>query len=395
MNNINIDKLPKWKNGANKGKVNWAKSIGYAVDFEYDNIIGSFKIVNKNGMRITILYEEQEYILSTDSIINCRLGSLFFKPIWETDRWMVGLGMYEKDAKKYRRYSMKKVIVKCPKCNREKLIAIGNMYRRRSISCMCNFKSIRYPERFISEFLKCAGINFVHQVSKEYLTWCNKYKYDFYIPEHNMIIETHGEQHYRDNTNFKMSLKEVQENDRLKENLAKLNGVKYYIVVDCRMSEFEYIKQNVLSSNIIKILDILNVDWREIANNLLVDLDDEICKYWNNKEEWETAKNISEKMNLSYKIVKRSLEKLSSLGLCDYSPKEEHKKSLFKKGQSTQSKPIEVYKDGLFLGVFESATYIDNNSMSIFGEKLVRNYIRDVCNGKKKMYKNYFFKEVV
>lgn len=260
---------------------------------------------------------------------------------------------------------------------------------------MCNFKSIRYPERFISEFLKCAGINFVHQVSKEYLTWCNKYKYDFYIPEHNMIIETHGEQHYRDNTNFKMSLKEVQENDRLKENLAKLNGVKYYIVVDCRMSEFEYIKQNVLSSNIIKILDILNVDWREIANNLLVDLDDEICKYWNNKEEWETAKNISEKMNLSYKIVKRSLEKLSSLGLCDYSPKEDHKKSLFKKGQSTQSKPIEVYKDGLFLGVFESATYIDNNSMSIFGEKLVRNYIRDVCNGKKKMYKNYFFKEVV
>lgn len=210
-----------------------------------------------------------------------------------------------------------------------------------------------------------------------------------------MIIETHGEQHYRECSNFKLSLKEVQENDRLKKELALSNGIEHYIELDCRESDVEWIKKSIFNSYISKVLDLFNVKWTNIEQRLLADIDEEICNYWNNKDKWETASTIANKMNLSYKTVKRSLDKSSALGLCDYDPSEELKKSLFKKGEATQSKPIEVYKDGVFIGVYESATYIDKNSLSIFGERLVRNYIRDVCNGKRKMYKNYFFREVV
>lgn len=395
MNKINIDKLPKWTKGTNKGKVNWDESVGHVVDFEYNGVIGEMKIIDKNKMKVTVLYHDKQYVLNTDSILKCKLGSLFFKSIWETDRWMCDLGLSEEDAKNHSKCSTKRVEVICPKCKKKKNIVIENMYRRKSISCTCNFNSISYPERFMMEFLSNFSLGYIHQLSKTTFDWCETKRYDFYIPSLNMIIETHGEQHYRECSNFKLSLKEVQENDRLKKELALSNGIEHYIELDCRESDVEWIKKSIFNSYISKVLDLFNVKWTNIEQRLLADIDEEICNYWNNKDKWETASTIANKMNLSYKTVKRSLDKSSALGLCDYDPSEELKKSLFKKGEATQSKPIEVYKDGVFIGVYESATYIDKNSLSIFGERLVRNYIRDVCNGKRKMYKNYFFREVV
>ena len=53
--------------------------------------------------------------------------------------------------------------------------------------------------------------------------------YDFYIPELEAIIEVHGSQHY--GQGFEKvggrTLEEEQINDRLKEDLAKQNGIKH------------------------------------------------------------------------------------------------------------------------------------------------------------------------
>ena len=43
----------------------------------------------------------------------------------------------------------------------------------------------------------------------------HKLRFDFYLPKYNCVIETHGEQHYKDSTDFfKVSLDEQQKRDK-------------------------------------------------------------------------------------------------------------------------------------------------------------------------------------
>ena len=46
------------------------------------------------------------------------------------------------------------------------------------------------------------------------------------------------------------TLEEEQENDELKKSLAIKNGIKDYLVIDCRESEMEFIKSNILKSQL-------------------------------------------------------------------------------------------------------------------------------------------------
>ena len=85
---------------------------------------------------------------------------------------------------------------------------------------------VSYDEKFLSSILSQLKVDFATQLSKSTFNWCDKYRYDFYIPSLNMIIETHGIQHYEENKNWTMSLEEEQENDKIKKELAyqtKLN----------------------------------------------------------------------------------------------------------------------------------------------------------------------------
>lgn len=54
--------------------------------------------------------------------------------------------------------------------------------------------------------------------------------YDIYIPNLNLLVEVHGEQHYVANDFFKRSLEEEQLNDKMKEEYAKSLGYNYMIV---------------------------------------------------------------------------------------------------------------------------------------------------------------------
>lgn len=60
----------------------------------------------------------------------------------------------------------------------------------------------------------------------------------------------------------------------------------------------------------------------------------EVCDYWNNKEEWETTNTIAKnnKWGITANItIINYLKKGVKLGWTNYNPKEESKKSQFKK----------------------------------------------------------------
>ena len=77
----------------------------------------------------------------------------------------------------------------------------------------------------MTNFLIQLDIDFISEYSPD---WIDLKRYDFYIPSHSMIIETDGLQHKKDVGGY-FNYDEIKNNDKLKKELAKLNGIKYYI----------------------------------------------------------------------------------------------------------------------------------------------------------------------
>ena len=62
--------------------------------------------------------------------------------------------------------------------------------------------------------------NIVIKLTKKDFNWCDRFRYDFYIPSINAIIETNGEQHYKETTNFKSKLEDIVNNDKAKKRIS-------------------------------------------------------------------------------------------------------------------------------------------------------------------------------
>lgn len=108
-----------------------------------------------------------------------------------------------------------------------------------------------YGEQIIYTFLKNKGINFVYQ--KRFEDCRNKLSlpFDFYIPEVNMIIEYHGQQHYVFTPFFHVSQKAfklARHRDWLKRKYCKDNHIDYVVIpYNCdtisKLTEVLYAKQ--------------------------------------------------------------------------------------------------------------------------------------------------------
>lgn len=82
-------------------------------------------------------------------------------------------------------------------------------------------------ERAIMEYLNNNNINFTKEKVFE---WSNLKRYDFYLPEYNLLIEYNGLQHYKEVPTFKIPLKEQQAIDKWKEEMAIKNNYKILII---------------------------------------------------------------------------------------------------------------------------------------------------------------------
>lgn len=317
--------------------------------------------------------------------------------IWDKARFMKDLGVSEEDAKKYTKRSGKTISVICPDCESVKNININTIYNKKTISCPCSDK-VPYPEKFTFAILNQLNIDFQSQLTKSTFEWCEKYKYDFHFKYNNnqFIIESHGLQHYKDSSGiYKKTLLEQQENDKNKYDLAIDNGIKpeNYIVVDCRKSELEFIKNNVLNSRLNELFDLGEIDWLKCEEFALKNLVKKVCDYWNQKEEWETAKDLEKVFNISSATISKYLKQGTKQKWCSYNPKEESFKGSSKSGKRN-GKRVAIFLNGESKGVFDSCHELERQSLEIFGVKLNTGNISAVCIGKQKYHKGYTFKYI-
>lgn len=154
----------------------------------------------------------------------------------------------------------------CPCCGSDVYNkAIINCYYYKKVICPYCSDGISYPERYMANLLKSINIQFDFQ--REF-SWSDGRFYDFYVPSLNMIIETHGKQHYTNTWSTGVDKNQkvtIQENDSYKRMLAEKHGVSCYIVLDCRHSDGEYIRQSILNSALNTYFDLSSVDWCDIS----------------------------------------------------------------------------------------------------------------------------------
>lgn len=106
----------------------------------------------------------------------------------------------------------------CPQCNR--LISKG--------------------ERKIIDFLEKSHIEYHREHS---FSWQSHklFRYDFFIPDYNLIIEFNGRQHYEETGLFSSSLEETQEHDKIKIEEAKKNNFNLLIIPYTHINNIEKI----------------------------------------------------------------------------------------------------------------------------------------------------------
>ena len=262
----------------------------------------------------------------------------------------------KEDAYKYKPYSKSKIIVKCINCGNEFEMQMCDLTNRKNIPCRVCSDGISIPEKYCYNLLSELNINFETQYKPH---WSNGKIYDFYIPSLNMIIETHGGQHYLKSNLSKCELIDIQNNDLYKKENAIKNNINYYVEIDCRKSEPEWLEKNfkkslskIFNLDKIKMIDI----WIKSNNSNIID----VCNLWESGV--KSIPEISKILNISKVSISRYLKYGSKLGICYYNPEDESKRAS-KVLSNKYSKSIDKYDlNGNYICTYKSISEASENN---------------------------------
>lgn len=233
----------------------------------------------------------------------------------------------KEDAVRRMKNSKKIVPIKCPICGYEKQKAIYDFVHN-GFGCPKCSDGVSYPEKFILSVLEQLNVVFKPQLTRTTLEWCNCYRYDFYV-DNSIIIEAHGTQHYKETIGVNWTkLEDVQNNDKEKEQLANENGIKNYIILDCRYSKMEWIKDSIMGSDLPRLLQFneSDINWMECNEHAYSSLAKKACDLWNAGV--KDRGKMCEILNISRRPLILYLKLGAERGWCDYDPKEESKIAL-------------------------------------------------------------------
>lgn len=295
----------------------------------------------------------------------------------------------EEDAKLYTPCSNKKVTVICPDCGRRKNIIIYNIYKRHNIQCVCGDK-MSYPNKFLFSFFEQLGANFTPEKTFD---WSENRRYDDYIILPNgetLICENHGGFHYFENNykTSKISLEEQQKIDKLKQELALKNGITYYVQLDCRYSDKEWIKKSIENSILADLFDLSKVDFNECDLFATKNLAKTVCDYRRDNPEALDV-DIAKYFNIGIDATRTYLLKGDKLGWCKYNRQDERKRkaknSIHKRNDAKPIHCVELdkfYHDaGLFVHIYSEES----------GQEFPYWAVSDACRGKRESCNNLHF----
>lgn len=249
---------------------------------------------------------------------------------------------------------------------------------QKPIWCPVCSDGISYPNKLIRNILQKLPIeNLDYEYSP---TWAKPYFYDTYFQFNGdeYIVEMDGGFHYDkyfNNNSKRENPKYVRERDDLKDVLAIEHNIKI-IRIDSQKSEIDYIKKNILESELSTLFDFENFDWMDCHVKSMKSDVKEVCDLYNNGKD---INEIASLVNHSESTIKSYLKKGNEIGWCEYFYKPN---SFIVYSKYTLD---ELYR---FKDIEECV-----NTMSTLGKgEFKKGVIGSVCRGKKSSYKGYIFR---
>ena len=317
-----------------------------------------------------------------------------FNDMWTTDPYLAEQLLDPEDGYKYVTGTNKKLRWKCKYCGEPyhvlaKPQTIVNLKRR--VPCGSCGDGISFPNKFVYNLLKACGVRFK---AEKVFQWSEGKRYDFYLIDFNIICEVNGMQHYDPSKfNFKHgSTRNDISNDYEKYKLAISNGIseENYIVIDARKSDGSYIMDSIMNSHLADVIDLSNIDYKDIELKSCGNIFDTIIDGINNGK---SVKQMIQETNLADITIYRYIAKGEELGLIHYDREESNRirlETLTKLNRQRCSKPILCVETGY---AFMSSGILDDHSVEVFGERMVRSCVTDAIN-KNKKYKGYTWKYI-
>ena len=228
----------------------------------------------------------------------------------------------ENEAKNYTANSIKKLKFICTYCGRTstKETTIRNLYRQGGLNCCCRQK-LSYPEKVMWNVLENLKINFEHGYSPNWSRGFNGSNYpcefDFFLPNHNIIIEMdggigHGKYVY---PGSKLSAEETKNKDMWKDMQAELQGISV-IRIESNKSTIEYLRQEI-TRTLDGIFDLSEVNWAKCHEGSLKSDTKEISEYYEiNKPICLT--DLAKHFNVTVSVIRRHIKNGTEVGWCTY-----------------------------------------------------------------------------
>lgn len=259
--------------------------------------------------------------------------------------WMIDYfqGGYD-EAKLYTKTSKKKIYPICPYCKRikPKKVVISDINRWHSIGCECSDQK-SYPNKFIIELLRQLHVVFDYEVT---FSWANQYRYDavIYLKDkseyYNIVIEMDGDVNHgryinnKNATERKIIVARDEIINDLNKEIIALKNNNYLIRIDCRISDVNYIKNNILNSKLAEWFDLSKIDWNKCDKFACSNIVKEMAEYikTNNDITYKELKN-----NFYFKsndTIHRYLEKAVKYGMLSQELYNKVQKKCFKENSS-------------------------------------------------------------
>lgn len=225
----------------------------------------------------------------------------------------------EKDKNRYIK-SHEYIECMCPFCGTTKKMMLSNL--KRYFSCDACSDGFSFPEKFMLNVLNQLNIEYETQISSKTLRYVGDKRYDFYLPNHNIIIEVHGEQHYG---NAFRDYRYEHENDMIKYDLAVLNGFEYnknYFIINSSKSTLEWMKKNIIET-LGCLFDLSNVNWEQCLDYACSNLQHQVWEWWrihdNENKEVVGIKDVKKCFpELSHDTIGDYLRNGNDCGQCIY-----------------------------------------------------------------------------
>lgn len=223
----------------------------------------------------------------------------------------------KENAKKYSYGCSQKIDWICPNCGEiVKNKSIYKVISKKHVPCLKCSDGVSYPNKYMHSLLTQLDIDY----TSEYMpSWIKPKRYDFYIPKLNLIIEMDGNLGHGNKTFDGKSISETLSIDLYKDEKANEHGIKV-VRIDCKLSDSDYIKNNIINSELSTLLKINDVDFLLCNKFAYNSLKIKVCDIWNKYHE---MKNIIEETKLPRITIIRYLKDCAKYGLCDYNPKEQ------------------------------------------------------------------------